>query len=410
MSNQPKKRNIVPIVIIVVVVLAVIAGAIGYQTMMIGGTSQTTSSVVLTTGTSQIQTVTQPAQSSTTAQPPVTILGAGATFPAPLIQTWTVEYKKLNPAVTINYNPIGSGGGIQQITAKTVEFGASDAPLSDTQLQNATGLLLIPETLGGVAITYNLQSNGVSNSTTLNFTGDVLVGIYMGQITRWNDPKIQALNSNVNLPNVAITAVHRSDGSGTTYAFTDYLSTVNSDWKTVVGRSTSVTWPVDQTGNGVGAKGNAGVAGTVFQTPGAIGYVDVIYAVGEHLGIGAVKNSAGNFILPTLDTIKNAAAAATGNPSASDLNKGLHIVNAGGSQSYPIATYTYLLIYKDMSVQPSMSKDKAQALAKFLWWAIHDGQSYSSALIYVPLPANIVSADEQVLRSLTYQGQQLITQ
>lgn len=273
------------------VVLAVIAGAIGYQTMMIGGTSQTTSSVVLTTGTSQIQTVTQPAQSSTTAQPPVTILGAGATFPAPLIQTWTVEYKKLNPAVTINYNPIGSGGGIQQITAKTVEFGASDAPLSDTQLQNATGLLLIPETLGGVAITYNLQSNGVSNSTTLNFTGDVLVGIYMGQITRWNDPKIQALNSNVNLPNVAITAVHRSDGSGTTYAFTDYLSTVNSDWKTVVGRSTSVTWPVDQTGNGVGAKGNAGVAGTVFQTPGAIGYVDVIYAVGEHLGIGAVKNS-----------------------------------------------------------------------------------------------------------------------
>lgn len=390
MSKEPTKRNNTRLVIIAIVIVVVIVGAFAYQ-MMSSTPSMTTNT---TMNTNQ-------------AQQPVTILGAGATFPAPLIQRWTVEYKKLNPTVTINYNPIGSGGGIQQITAKTVDFGASDAPLSDSQLQNATGLVLMPETLGGVAITYNLQTYGISNSTTLYFTSDVIAGIYMGQITKWNDPAIQALNPNVNLPATAITVVHRSDGSGTTYAFTDYLSTVNSNWSTIVGHSTSVTWPVDKVGNGVGAKGNAGVAGTVFNTPGAIGYVDVIYAVGQHLGIGAVRNSAGNFIVPTLTTIRYAAANATGTPNPSDMR--VHIVNAAGAQSYPIATYTYILLYKDMSVQPGMTLAKAQALAKFLWWAIHDGQSYSSALIYVPLPANIVSADEQVLLSLNYQGQTLIT-
>lgn len=377
--------------IIAVVIVAIIAGAVGYQAMT--GTTETTS-----------QSMTLTSQSI---QQPVTLLGAGATFPAPLIQKWTVEYKNLNPSVTINYNPIGSGGGIQQITAKTVDFGASDAPLSDAQLQNATGLVLMPETLGGVAITYNLQTYGISNSTTINFTGDIIAGIYMGQITSWNDPKIQAVNQGVQLPNAAITVVHRSDGSGTTYAFTDYLSAVNPEWQSTVGRSTSVKWPVDKTAAGVGAKGNSGVAGSVVNTPGAIGYVDVIYAVSNHLGIGAVKNAGGNFILPTLDTIKNAAASATGNPSPSDLR--MHIVNAAGDQSYPIATYTYILLYKDMSNQPSMNLAKAQALAKFLWWAIHDGQKYSPDLIYAPLPANIVSADEQLLLSLTYQNQPLIT-
>jgi phosphate ABC transporter phosphate-binding protein len=387
MSKQPEKRNTARLAIIVIVIVAIIVGAIAYQTM---------------TGATR-----SPTSSTTEAQQPVTILAAGATFPAPLIQNWTVEYNKLNPLVTINYNPIGSGGGIQQITAKTVDFGASDAPLTDAQLQNATGLVLMPETLGGVAVTYNLQSYGISSTTTLNFTGDVLAGIYMGQITKWNDPKIQALNPSMKLPDAAITAVHRSDGSGTTYAFTDYLSTVNSDWKTIVGTSTTVTWPVDTVAGGVGAKGNAGVAGSVANTPGAIGYVDVIYAVGQHLGVGAVRNAAGNFIIPTLDTIRYAAANETGTPNPSDLR--VHIVNAAGGQSYPIATYTYILVYKDMSVQPGMTQAKAQAIAKFLWWAVHDGQSYSPGLIYVPLPANIVAADEQLLLSLTYQGQPLIT-
>jgi phosphate ABC transporter phosphate-binding protein len=388
MSNEPTKRSNSRLAIVAIVIVGIIVGVVAYQAM------STPSQGSVNTGT-------------TSAAQPVTILGAGATFPAPLIQKWTVEYNKLNPSVTINYNPIGSGGGIQQITAKTVDFGASDAPLSDAQMQNATGLALMPETLGGVAVTYNLQKYGIPNSTVLHFTGDVLAGIYMGKITKWNDPAIQALNPGVNLPDQPITAVHRSDGSGTTYAFTDYLYSVNNDWKVIVGRSTSVTWPVDKIATGVGASGNAGVAGAVVNTPASIGYVDVIYALSNHLGVGAVKNAAGNFIVPTIDTIRNAAAAATGNPSPTDLR--MHIVNAPGDQSYPIATYTYILIYKDMSLQPSMNKDKAQALAQFLWWAVHDGQNYSSALVYVPLPSNIVSADEQLLASLTYQGQPLIT-
>jgi phosphate transport system substrate-binding protein len=391
MSNQNTKRN-VGLVVLAIIVVAAIAG--GYSYYVNAGNTGTTQSATETTN-------------AVTSSEAVSILGAGATFPAPLIQKWTVEYNTLYPWVTINYNPIGSGGGIQQITQKTVDFGASDAPLSDAQLSNATGLVLMPETLGGVAITYALQSYGISNNTVINFTGDVLAQIYMGKITQWNDPAILALNPNLQLPKAAITAVHRSDGSGTTYAFTDYLSAVNPDWKSTVGRSTSVTWPVDKTGTGIGAKGNAGVAGTVANTPGSIGYVDVIYAAGKSLGIGAVKNAAGNFVVPNLQTIANAAASATGTPDPKDLR--LHIVNAAGAQSYPIATYTYILLYKEMSNQPSMTKGKAEALAKFLWWAIHDGQEYAPNLIYAPLPQNIVSADEQLLTSLTYQGQALIT-
>jgi len=393
MSNQNTKRN-VGLVVLVIIIVAALAG--GYSYYLNTGDNSTT------------QIMTETTASLPTSNEAVSVLGAGATFPAPLIQKWTVEYNLLYPWVTINYNPIGSGGGIQQITQKTVDFGASDAPLSDAQLSNATGLVLMPETLGGVAITYNLESHGVSNSAVINFTGDVLAQIYMGKITQWNDPAILALNPNLRLPKAAITAVHRSDGSGTTYAFTDYLSAVNPEWKSTVGRSTSVTWPVDKTATGIGAKGNAGVAGTVANTPGSVGYVDVIYAVGESLGIGAVKNAAGNFIVPNLQTITNAAASATGTPDPNDLR--LHIVNAPGDQSYPIATYTYILIYKEMSNQPSMTKNKAEALAKFLWWAIHDGQKYAPDLIYAPLPQNIVSADEQLLASLTYQGQALITQ
>jgi phosphate ABC transporter phosphate-binding protein len=347
-----------------------------------------------------LTSATQPAGS-------VSLLGAGATFPAPLLQKWTVEYNSLNPSITINYNPIGSGGGIQQITQKTVDFGASDAPLTDAQLAAAPGLTLFPETLGGVAVTYNLQPYGISNTTTIQFNGFVLASIYYGNITKWNDPAIQQLNPGVALPSNQITAVHRSDGSGTTYAFTDYLYTVNHAWQVNVGRSTSVTWPVDKAANGVGAKGNAGVAGTVANTPGAIGYVDVIYAQQKHLGVGAVQNTAGNFVVPTLQTILWAAANATGTPNPADLR--LHIVNAGGDQSYPIATYTYVLVYKDMSLNPDLNIDKAKALAGFFWWAIHDGQQYSEALIYVPLPQNVVGADEQLLRTLNFQGQPLLS-
>jgi phosphate transport system substrate-binding protein len=403
MSNQTAKRNVRLIVILAVAIVAIIAGGLGYQVL----SNQNSQSNSMTSETSMMSSETS-MMSSSTQQAPVSLLGAGATFPAPLLQTWTVQYNKIYPAVTINYNPIGSGGGIQQITSKTVDFGASDAPLSDKQLSAAPGLTLFPETLGGVAVTYNLYTLGISNNTVLQFTGDVIAGIYMGTITKWNDPAIQAINPGVTLPTSQITSVHRSDGSGTTYAFTNYLSVVNTNWANVVGYSTSVTWPVDKTGNGVGAKGNAGVAGTVSNTAGGIGYVDVIYAQQKHLGVGSVKNAAGNYVQPTLQTILFAAANATGIPNPQDLR--LHIVNAQGAQSYPISTYTYILLYKDMSLNPSMTLDKAKALAKFLWWAIHDGQQYAPGLIYVQLPQNVVAADEQLLLSLNYQGQALLSQ
>ena len=395
MSNQTSKRN-VRYVIIAIIIIVIIAGGLYYQTTLSAGST----TFMANTSTTGMMT-----ESS---QGPVSLLGAGATFPAPLLQKWTVQYGQLNPSVTISYNPIGSGGGIQQITQKTVDFGASDAPLNSQQFAAAPGLVLFPETLGGVAITYNLVKFGVANTTILHFTGPVIAAIYAGNITNWNDPQIQALNPGVALPNTQITVVHRSDGSGTTYAFTNYLSVVDSAWSSEVGYSTSVTWPVDKLATGVGSKGNAGVAGTVVDTPGAIGYVDVIYAVQNNLGVGAVRNVAGNYVVPTLQTILWAAANATGTPNPADLR--VHIVNASGDQSYPIATYTYILVYKDMSTQPSMTLDKAKALAKFLWWAIHDGQQYSTALIYVPLPQNVVAADEQLLMSLNYQGQPLISQ
>jgi phosphate transport system substrate-binding protein len=402
MSNESTKRNTGRFVIIAVVIVAVIAGGLGYTMLNPTQPSGPTPSMVATTA-NPMQAMT----SSTQPAVPVSILGAGATFPAPLIQTWTVQYKKLNPSVTINYNAIGSGAGIQQITQKTVDFGASDAPLTEAQLAAAPGLVLFPETLGGVGITYNLYTLGISNGTTIRFTSDVLVGIYMGTITRWNDPAIQSINAGVQLPSNQITVVHRSDGSGTTYAFTDFLSQVSPTWASTVGYSTSVTWPVDKSGTGVGASGNSGVAGTVANTPGAIGYVDVIYAVSNKLGVGAVRNAAGNFVVPNLQTILWAAANATGTPNPTDLR--LHIVNVRGAQSYPIATYTYTLVYKDMSLNPGTSQDKAKALAKFLWWAIHDGQKYAPDLIYVPLPQNVVTADEQLLMSLNYRGQQLLS-
>ena len=409
MSNQSTKGKTTRYAIIAVLIIAIIAGGLYYQSNMASSNSMTSETMMTSesTMTSETMSATIPLTSATQPAASVSLLGAGATFPAPLLQKWTVEYNSLNPSVTINYNPIGSGGGIQQITQKTVDFGASDAPLTDAQFAAAPGLTLFPETLGGVAVTYNLQPYGISNTTTIQFNGFVLASIYYGNITKWNDPAIQQLNPGVALPSNQITAVHRSDGSGTTYAFTDYLYTVNHAWHVNVGRSTSVTWPVDKTANGVGAKGNAGVAGTVANTPGAIGYVDVIYAKQKQLGVGAVQNTAGNFVVPTLQTILWAAANATGTPNPADLR--LHIVNAGGDQSYPIATYTYVLVYKDMSLNPDLNIDKAKALAGFFWWAIHDGQQYSEALIYVPLPQNVVGADEQLLRTLNFQGQPLLS-
>lgn len=410
MSNKNTKRNI-GIVAVVVIIIAAVAGGYYFTTNTNSNTQSMTSTSQLNVTSAAMSETSMGSSTSSGWQPTtsVTILGAGATFPQPLIQKWTVTYNQIYPAVTISYSGIGSGGGIQQITAKTVDFGASDAPLSDSQLAAAPGLVLFPETLGGVAITYNLAAYGIPSSTVLHFTSDVIAGIYMGKIVNWNDPALVALNPGVQLPANHITAVHRSDGSGTTFAFTNYLSVTNPNWAAQVGYNTSVTWPVDTApgASGVGGKGNPGVAGAVANTNGAIGYVDLIYAVQNNLGVGAVKNAAGNFVVPTLQTILYAAANATGTPNPKDLR--LHIVNAQGPQSYPISTYTYMLVYQDMSRNPSTTLPKAQALAHFLWWEIHDGQQYSANLDYVTLPANVVSADEQLLMTLNYQGTPLLT-
>ncbi|KUO41974.1 MAG: hypothetical protein APU95_00395 [Hadesarchaea archaeon YNP_N21] len=326
---------------------------------------------------------------------PVVLNGAGASFPYPLIDKWTHEYKLIAPKVTINYQSIGSGGGIKAIADKTVDFAASDAPLTDDKFRELAGILHIPETMGAVAVVYNIPGA----QSMMRLTGEILSEIYLGKITRWNDKKIVSLNPWAQSLDKEILVVRRSDGSGTTFIFTDYLSRVSSEWANTVGKGTSVSWPV-----GVGAKGNEGVAGAVKQNQFSIGYVELAYAIKENLSVAAIQNREGKFVEPTLDSIKAAAASASpklpkGDQSWADVS----IVSPPGADSYPIASFTYILVYKD---QPN--KAKGEALAKFLWWVVHDGQKYSSDLAYAPLPSEVVKLNEQTLKLLNYNGEPFI--
>ncbi len=319
--------------------------------------------------------------------------GAGATFPYPLYSKWFDVYNK-KAGVQINYQSVGSGAGIQQLSQRTVDFGASDAPMTDEQLKAAPGEVLhIPTVMGAVVVTYNLA--GVDKG--LKLTPDTLSGIFLGSVKKWSDPRIAADNPNVKLPDADIAVVHRSDGSGTTNIFTDYLSTVSPEWKSKVGKSTSVNWPV-----GLGAKGNEGVAGQVKQTPGSIGYVELAYAVQNKLPYAFMKNQAGQFVEPTLESTTSAAAG-----SASNMPEDLRvsIVNAPGEKSYPIAGYTYILVYKDQQ-DPA----KGKALVDFLWWGIHDGEQYATGLLYAPLPKEVVTRDEAKIKSIASQGKPLYQQ
>jgi phosphate transport system substrate-binding protein len=317
--------------------------------------------------------------------------GAGATFPYPIYSKWFDEYAKIDPSARFNYQSIGSGGGIRQITARTVDFGASDGPMTDEQLKAAPGELLhIPTVLGAVVATYNLPSN-----PTLHFTPDVLADIFLGKITKWNDPRITGANPGVSLPDQPIVVVHRSDGSGTTYIWVDYLSKVSKEWEQKVGRGTSVNWPV-----GLGGKGNEGVAGQVKNTPGGLGYVELAYAVQNKLPVGVVKNAAGKFVEPTIESTTAAAAGASKDMPA-DFR--VSLTNPPGDDAYPIASFTWLLVYKN---QPDETKGKA--LAKFLWWATHEGQKYPKDLLYAPLPAPVVKQIEAKLKEITFQGKPLL--
>jgi len=313
--------------------------------------------------------------------------GAGATFPFPLYSKWFSEYNKLHPELRFNYQSIGSGGGVKQITEKTVDFGASDSPMTDAEVQKAPGIMHIPTVLGAVVVVYNGAPAG------LKLTPDLLADIFLGKITRWNDPKLQAIAGQPKLPDVAITVCHRSDGSGTTAVFTDYLGKVSPTWKTGVGVGKAVKWPV-----GLGGKGNEGVTGSVKSTPGSIGYVELAYANQNKLTMAALENADKQFVTPS---IESTSAAAAGVEMPADFR--VSITNARGKGVYPIASFTYVLIYKDQA-----DAAKGKAIGNFLWWAIHDGQKLAGPLDYAPLPKPVVAKVEQELRGITVAGKSVI--
>ena len=316
-----------------------------------------------------------------------TINGAGATFPAVIYTKWFSEYNKLHPEVQINYNAQGSGFGIQQIQKQTVFFGASDGPMTNDALLAAPGKILhFPTVLGGVVPIYNIP--GVS--ATLKFTGPVLADIFLGKITKWNDPKIAANNAGVNLPNLDITVAHRSDGSGTTYIWADYLHKVSPEWTTKVGVGNSLTWPV-----GLGAPQSAGVAGLVKQTPGAIGYVELIYATQNQISYGSVQNMAGEFVTASVESVTACAAAAVAKMPA-DFR--VSIVNAEGKGVYPISSFTWLLVYET-------PKDKAMAkqFVDFMKWMLADGQKLAPQLGYAPIPAPVVKLEMDAVARIKVQ-------
>src|SRR5579864_1961806 len=306
-----------------------------------------------------------------------TINAAGATFPAPIYQKWFEEFHKAHPDVQINYQAIGSGGGIRQLTEGTVDFGASDMPMTDEQLGaiKKGKVLHFPTVLGGVVPTYNLQGAPAD----LRFSGDTLAGIFLGNIKKWNDPALKKDNPGVNLPNEDITVVHRSDGSGTSFVWTDYLSKVSPDWKSKVGANTSVNWPV-----GLGGKGNEGVAGLVKQTPNSIGYVELIYAVQNNILYGSVKNPAGTFVKADFNTVSEAAAGAAKN-MPDDFR--VSITNAPGKNAYPISTFTWLLIPN------KLEGARKTALTGFLKWMLTTGQQETQPMSYAPLPKPVVAKE-----------------
>jgi phosphate transport system substrate-binding protein len=333
------------------------------------------------------------ATSNPTITQAMSLEGAGATFPQPLYTKWFDEYAKLT-GVKINYNGIGSGGGIKAITDGTVDFGASDGIMTDEQVAAAEAaggpILHIPMTSGSVAICYNLE--GIA-SGQMKLTPDVLANIYLGKITKWNDPAITAINPSLNLPNTDIAVVHRSDGSGTTFIFTNYLSKVSDEWKTEVGNATSVEWPV-----GIGGEKNAGVAGQIQQIPGAIGYIELAYAVQNDIPWVQLKNTAGNYIEPSLEATTKAAEGVT---LPDDMK--VMITNSSNPDAYPIAGFTWILAFVNQTDQA-----KGLALVNMLWWAEHDGQQYATPLDYGPLSSDVVKKAEAEILSISYQGQPLL--
>ena len=321
--------------------------------------------------------------------------GAGATFPNPLYQRWVAEYQKSHPDVQIDYQSIGSGGGVKNITENTVDFAGSDAPLSKKELEAMGGpdkVVQVPSCAGGVVPAYNVP--GVKQE--LKFTGPIIADIYMGRVNKWNDPRLVQLNPGVNLPNLPITPAWRTDGSGTNFVFTNYLATQSKEFTAKIGIGKKVAWPLGQ-----GGKGNEGVAQIIQQTPGAIGYLEQNYADKNHIAYGPVQNKSGKFVKASPKTVSSAGSGAAsslkGNVLAAD------IWNQSGEDAYPIASFTYLIAYRDL--HNLKSKQQAQALASYLWWATHDGQKFAEDLDYAPLAHPVQEKVEAALKTLSYGGQ-----
>ena len=340
--------------------------------------------------------------------PFITLNGAGATFPYPFLSAVSVNYTRNNPNVQINYQSIGSGGGVKDLITKIVDFAASDRPLTGQQ-QNATNApnsLHIPETIGSVVFAYNLpKASGGTIPKGLNLTGTVIAGIFLGNITNWNDPAITNLNPGFTLPNKVITVVHRSDGSGTTFVWTSYLSLVSQTWNNAYGAGTAVSWP-GLNGNSLGSSGNEGVAGTIRGNQFFAGYVELAYALQNSMSYAYIKNPTGNFIEPTLASTKAALNTISSLPAGNASWTSVSLLNSMDPSAYPIASFTYLLVYRELNVLPDMTQTKAKALVDFLWFVIHSpgGQDLGPALGYVPLPSLATTIDETTIKSITFNG------
>jgi phosphate ABC transporter phosphate-binding protein len=342
-------------------------------------------------------------QPNSNSQATVTLNGAGATFPYPLLNAMVTKYTiQVKTNVQVNYQSIGSGGGISALKSKTVDFAASDAPLTASDMAGAPNTLHIPETIGAVTIAYNLP--GITSG--LHLTGKIIADIFQGTITTWNDSAIQGLNTNRTLPEKTITTIHRSDGSGTTFIFTGYLSLSSQQWNSTVGQGKSVAWP-----GGIGSNGNTGVASTVNGTQYAIGYVELAYALQNGMTVAAIQNPAGNWIQPSLASTQSAvqSGAASGLPAGDASWVNVSLLNTSDANAYPIVSFTYLLAYKELNVIPQMTQERAITLVQFLWYVVHDGQQLAPSLAYAQLPSNVVQIDEATIQSITFNGQNLPT-
>jgi phosphate transport system substrate-binding protein len=375
--NRSKAIGTAAVAAIVIIVAVVAAGG----------------AYVLSTGSAK--TITSTSTSTAVVNPSVSVKlsGAGSTFINPVLSAMITAYQTATPTVAINYQSVGSGAGISALEGKTVDFAASDAPLQAADIAKAPNALTIPMTIGAVTVAYNIP--GVKSN--LHLTGKVIADIFSGNVTTWNNPEMQSLNSNVTLPTNSILVVHRSDSSGTTFVFTGYLTQESAAWNKTYGQAKSIGWPV-----GLGANGNAGVAGVVQGTTYTIGYVELAYALANNMAVASVQNAAGNWVLPTLASSAAAASSVSNLPAGNGVWSTVNLLNQPGATTYPIVTFSYVIVYKDLSANPDLNVNSAGALVKFLWWAVNTGQGQAQALSYVPLPANVLAIDAATIQSITF--------